>query len=555
MEVPSEVWLCIFGVLVSILLRCATMLHPYSGESTPPMFGDYEAQRHWMEITTNLPFDEWYRNTTRNDLLYWGLDYPPLTAYHMYFCGLLAKFLNPDFVVLEKSRGFQSDTHKLFMRYTVAIADLLLYMPAVILFFICCPDTGTACSVRRSQGALPKKKREEAREVDVLQRSLAIILTLIYPGLILIDHGHFQYNCVSLAFFVYAIIFLLNNRNLFASLLFCLALNYKQMELYHALPFFLYLLSSCVPKPGCTLLSSCAQLTKIALTVLLTFTVIWLPFLFKFENLLNLLHRLFPIDRGVFEDKVANVWCALNVFFKFKQRFCNEQMMRYCLMATLSAIFPSSVDLFLRPSLKKFIPALINSSLAFFLFSFQVHEKSILLVAVPLLLYLPKEPFVCFWFAIISIFSMLPLFVKDRLIIAFVALTGFYVTAFFVCITYSMKNGCFIFYKNLLKTTFDVRYLKTDAIYVFRTTIRHLTRNYEILKVLILHTLMYLSFFGCLVLMFIYSFFEPPERYPDLFVLLISIYSCIHFLGFFIYFNIVQIKIPQDFDYVKVKLA
>ena len=29
-----------------------------------------------------LPVLEWYANGTDNDLLYWGLDYPPLTAYH-----------------------------------------------------------------------------------------------------------------------------------------------------------------------------------------------------------------------------------------------------------------------------------------------------------------------------------------------------------------------------------------------------------------------------------------------------------------------------------------
>lgn len=53
------------------------------------MYGDYEAQRHWMEITTNLDIKQWYINSTANDLLYWGLDYPPLTAYHSYINGLM----------------------------------------------------------------------------------------------------------------------------------------------------------------------------------------------------------------------------------------------------------------------------------------------------------------------------------------------------------------------------------------------------------------------------------------------------------------------------------
>lgn len=47
------------------------------------MHGDFEAQRHWMEITTHLPMAQWYTY----DLQYWGLDYPPLTAYHSWLLG------------------------------------------------------------------------------------------------------------------------------------------------------------------------------------------------------------------------------------------------------------------------------------------------------------------------------------------------------------------------------------------------------------------------------------------------------------------------------------
>jgi alpha-1,3-glucosyltransferase len=30
------------------------------GQGKPPMFGDYEAQRHWMEITYHLPVKQWF---------------------------------------------------------------------------------------------------------------------------------------------------------------------------------------------------------------------------------------------------------------------------------------------------------------------------------------------------------------------------------------------------------------------------------------------------------------------------------------------------------------
>ena len=61
-------------------------------------------------------------------------------------------------------------------------------------------------------------------------------------GQILIDNGHFQYNNISLGLFVLAVAFILRDRNFLASMAFVLALSYKQMELYHALPFFFYLL-------------------------------------------------------------------------------------------------------------------------------------------------------------------------------------------------------------------------------------------------------------------------------------------------------------------------
>ena len=42
-----------------MLIRCAIGVWGYSGYQTPPMYGDFEAQRHWMEVTTSIPIGEW----------------------------------------------------------------------------------------------------------------------------------------------------------------------------------------------------------------------------------------------------------------------------------------------------------------------------------------------------------------------------------------------------------------------------------------------------------------------------------------------------------------
>ena len=97
-----KTWLEEFlAVSIGLLLRSMTSVHPHSGQGIPPKFGDYEAQRHWQEITVNLPVTDWYFNTTDNDLMYWGLDYPPLTAYHSYLVGKVKKSEN-----LSNQNGF-----------------------------------------------------------------------------------------------------------------------------------------------------------------------------------------------------------------------------------------------------------------------------------------------------------------------------------------------------------------------------------------------------------------------------------------------------------------
>lgn len=189
-EIQSSIWLrrcfgiCLF--FIYILIRYLVSLHPYSGESTPPMYGDYEAQRHWMEITTNIPISSWYTQTDDNDLQYWGLDYPPLSAYLAFILGKLAEFSLFDqakLVALHSSRGFEDETSRLFMRWSVILLDVLLFFPAI--YYFCWSH-------------FKERKQSVYSWGDYC---LIISLLLMSPSLLLIDHGHFQYNTVSLVCF------------------------------------------------------------------------------------------------------------------------------------------------------------------------------------------------------------------------------------------------------------------------------------------------------------------------------------------------------------------
>ena len=71
----------------------------------------------------------------------------------------------------------------------------------------------------------------------------------MHPALIVVDHAHFQYNSVSLGLHVLSMLMFTRGRHLLGSAAFVCAVNYKQMELFHALPIFVYLLSASLTRP------------------------------------------------------------------------------------------------------------------------------------------------------------------------------------------------------------------------------------------------------------------------------------------------------------------
>ena len=365
-----------------------------SGFQNPPMHGDYEAQRHWMEITTQLPISQWYFH----DLEYWGLDYPPLTAYHSWLLGKIGEFINPSWFTLHTSRGLDEPALKVFMRATVIVSEYLIYVPAAVIF------------VRRLS---------KIQGVSAGTASIALTAILMQPGTILIDHVHFQYNTVMLGLVLASMSSVLAGRFMWSCVFFVLALGFKQMALYYAPAVFAYLLGVCIfPRINIPRFLGIAVVTIISFAALLLPMFLGalydshrgvdarpdlfghfapLPIFSEYSFKINykawyypllqqsaqIIHRVFPFARGLFEDKVANFWCALNVVVKLR-KYPSELLQQASLLATLAAIAPPCLAIFLKPR-KELLPlALSTTAWAFFLFSFQVHEKSVLLPLMPM---------------------------------------------------------------------------------------------------------------------------------------------------------------------------
>lgn len=484
-------------ILFAIVIRCAVGLGPYSGFNTPPMFGDFEAQRHWMEITTGLPIDQWYYY----DLQYWGLDYPPLTAFHSWVLGFMGKLLEPEWFALDVSRGIEDPNLKTFMRITALASELIFYIPAVMMYV-------------RWMG----RNYNKASSIDQTTIAAAIFFQ---PALTIIDHGHFQFNSVMLGLSLLALNHLLDDNYALASMFFVLSLGFKQMALYYAPIFFFYLLSVCL-KPRLNIL----KFLSIAISVIVTLAALFAPFvLFGSTNqIFQIFIRIFPFGRGLFEDKVANFWCATNVVIKYRELFSFGQLRNFSLLLTLLGITPSCVCIFLNPSKRLLSWCLAACSLSFFLFSFQVHEKSILLPWLPVTLLLNEvEPncisMVC-WFLNISLFSMWPLLKRDGLVLQYTVLG--------ILSNWLMGNLSWIRkYANKILPFIHQRPLATPVL-----------PHSWFWKMIIVG-----SYISAAVLQLIEMFLVPPAYLPDLWVIGNVVISFGSFMMFFIWLNYIIIKI------------
>jgi len=404
-----------------------------------------------------------YLNSTRNDISWWGLDYPPLSGYQSWAHGqLLRNFLLPEeerdlaLALTRESRGFESPGSKRAMRATVLASDVLLWLPCALVALF-------AFAEEKKEG----RKEDEEKAKSKLLWPAAVVL--FQPALLLIDHGHFQFNGIGLGLSALAAAAAAaGDRRSLASVLFTCSLNHKQMALYFAPAFFGHLLGRCLQSAAkkkksknsssvssfsslfVFLLRAGAHALALGLTVAATMAALWWPVISKnakgpIAGALTVLSRLAPVQRGVFEDYVANFWCSTHPLFKWKRRFSKEQLAKTAAALTLAATAPSTLHQILKPSRRGMLYGMACSSLAFYLFSYQVHEKSILLPLLPVSLLAleggseggskkkekketgfffsassffsapPSEPFLASWLPVAACFSMWPLLHRDGL--------------------------------------------------------------------------------------------------------------------------------------------
>lgn len=131
---------------------------------------DFEVHRNWLAITSQLPPSQWYHEATSK----WTLDYPPLFAAFEWLLSWPVRAITPEALKLS-SEPYESWVFTIVHRLTVVIADgMLLYGAKSI-----------SSAVIRSRTPIG---------TAMFSRQVLICVLFLHPGLLIVDHIHFQYN-------------------------------------------------------------------------------------------------------------------------------------------------------------------------------------------------------------------------------------------------------------------------------------------------------------------------------------------------------------------------
>ncbi|EXJ93049.1 dolichyl pyrophosphate Glc1Man9GlcNAc2 alpha-1,3-glucosyltransferase [Capronia epimyces CBS 606.96] len=351
---------------------------------------DFEVHRNWLAITHTLPVKRWYYEATSE----WTLDYPPGFAVFEWLLSYPASLIDPAMVQI-KNLNYDSWATVCFQRSSVILTELLLVY-----------------ALHRYTKSSPPSTRRQSHAV-----ALSILLS---PGLLIIDHIHFQYNGFLYGVLVLSIVLARTESTLlYSGILFALLLCLKHIYLYLAPAYFVYLLRMYCLDPKNILRPQIVNVLKLGTIIIGIFGVAFGPFA-AWGQLQQLRDRLFPFARGLCHAYWApNVWAIYSfldriliftapyLWLHVDQNAVNsvtrglvgdtsfavlpEITARHCFGLTLAFQIVALTKLWLAPSWESFVGAITLCGYASFLFGWHVHEKAILLVIIPFSLLAAKD--------------------------------------------------------------------------------------------------------------------------------------------------------------------
>lgn len=363
---------------------------------------DFEVHRNWLAITYSLPISKWYTENTS----IWTLDYPPFFAWFEKFWSVFAQYVDPDMLIVDNLE-YASQATVIFQRMTVILSELVLYW-----------------ALRRYQRHFGDKHIHWLIAGSIF----------MHPGLLIVDHIHFQYNGFLYGILILSIVEAKRNNLLVSGILFAALLNFKHIYLYMAPAYFVFLLKAYCFTSDASF--SFKRFITLGTSVIGVFAISLGPFK---NQLPQLVGRLFPFTRGLCHAYWApNFWalyaaadrCLIFVARRLGWGL-NEAALgsltrgfvgdtQFAVLPDIAAIHTMIITLLVQlvvlqklwrsPTIDNFIGSLTLCGFASFLFGWHVHEKAILIVLIPFSLMAVKSKLHLRAFIILSVAGVYSLF-------------------------------------------------------------------------------------------------------------------------------------------------
>ena len=243
---------------------------------------DFEVHRNWLAVTHSLPPARWYTENTSQ----WTLTIP---------CSMVERALASVAAFVDPGQQHQSDPYEsstvVFQQHVMA-ADVVLFIGVLW---------------QTSPSLLGSSSRS-----GVTSRALALTLVAFSPGLLMVDHVHFQYNGMVIGLHVCALTAAHAQRPVLAAVLFSVLVHTKHIFAFAAPAMAAHLLAhhawaewrwiGAIDRVGASRRVFAFAASSVAVTAL-SFYPIW-----RAGAMQAMLARLFPFGRGLSHATKAKLW-------------------------------------------------------------------------------------------------------------------------------------------------------------------------------------------------------------------------------------------------------
>jgi alpha-1,3-glucosyltransferase len=234
------------------------------------------------------------------------LDYPPFFAYFEWILSHVAKLVDPAMLRIYNLE-YDSWQTVYFQRATVIASELILV---------------SALQMFVDSAQEPAKSGAQAVAISIL----------LSPGLLIIDHIHFQYNGAMYGLLIMSIVLAQKKSTmLWSGLLFAALLCMKHIYLYLAPAYFVFLLRAYCLSPKSIFRIQFLNCIKLFTGIVAIFGAAFGPFALK-GQIPQIFSRLFPFSRGLCHAYWApNVWAMYS--FTDRVLIMRKQLFRFTKLA------------------------------------------------------------------------------------------------------------------------------------------------------------------------------------------------------------------------------